>query len=46
MVKEQITNTGVFPLIAIMVHPPGNENVHLETAQEVDELLRSNGIQP
>jgi hypothetical protein len=32
--------------MAIMVHPPGDENVHLGTAKEVDELLRSNGIQP
>jgi hypothetical protein len=32
--------------IAIIVHPPGDESVHLETTEEVEELLRSNGIQP
>jgi hypothetical protein len=30
--------------IAISVFSPGDENVHVETAQEIDELLRSNGI--
>ncbi|MBV9999262.1 MAG: hypothetical protein JO015_09125 [Verrucomicrobia bacterium] len=32
--------------IAIMVHLPGDEDVHLATAREIDELLRSNGKLP
>jgi hypothetical protein len=32
------------PCIAIMVHPPGK--VNLTTANDVNEILRANGIQP
>jgi hypothetical protein len=32
------------PCVAIMVHPPGN--VHLATAQDVNDILRANDIQP
>ena len=32
------------PCIAIMVHPPGN--VNLATAEDVNGILRANGIQP
>lgn len=34
------------PCVAVMVHLPGDERVHLVTAREIDELLRSNGKQP